>query len=62
MPVAIPRQRPDALARLDAERREGIGHAAGALRKIPIAVTVNVSFDTPRNDFLIAVMAIGVYE
>jgi hypothetical protein len=62
VPVAIPRQRPYALARLDAEGRQGVCHAARALREIPILIPVHVPFDTSRHDFLGAVMAFGVHE
>jgi hypothetical protein len=60
--VAVPCQRTDALTLVNPQVSKGIGQLSRALRKIPIAISVNVAFDPSRHDFLPAVMPFGVSE
>ncbi len=47
MAVAIPRQRGDAVAHLDAHALQGMGQLAGALAAIAVGIAVQVAFDAP---------------
>jgi hypothetical protein len=50
------------MCRLHTETCQRVGHAARALREIAVLVPVDVSFYSPRHNFLCAVMAFSMHE
>ena len=60
--VAVPRQRGNALAHLDAESLQSMGGAPRAPVAVGIGVPVDVAFDPARNDLDVAVMACGKFD
>jgi hypothetical protein len=60
--VAIPCQRSDAVSELDTAHGQGIGHAAGALGQLAVALAVHVAFNPTRDHLLSAVVALSVHQ
>jgi hypothetical protein len=58
--VAVPRQRRDAVAELDALRGERVGHPARTAGELAIGRAVEVTLDAARDHFALAVVALGV--
>ena len=59
VPVAVPRQRGDAVAEEQVFAFERIGDLAGAARHVGPGVAVDVAFDPSRHDLAVAVVALG---
>jgi hypothetical protein len=62
VPVRVPGQRGGALARLHAQRLQRVGHPARARRDLTVGAAVDITFDTPRHDLLVAMVAFGMNE
>jgi hypothetical protein len=58
--MAVPRQRRDTVAALDAETGERVGHPARACRQFAIGRAMDVALDPSRHDLLLAMVALGV--
>ena len=62
MPVAVPGQGADAVARLDAQRRERLRHLLRPHPGISVGIAVEAAFQGPRYDFSVAVIEGGVLD
>ena len=60
--VAVPGQRADGLAGLDAQRRHRLGHLARAHRQVLVGVAVDIPFHAARDDLLLAMVVLGVHQ
>ncbi|MNH23618.1 hypothetical protein D3C79_835230 [compost metagenome] len=60
--IAVPGERADAVTKADAERGERIGQAACALPEVAIGLPMDIAFDPARDDFLVAMVALGMGE
>ena len=58
--MAVPGQRRDAVAALDAEAGKGVRHPARARRQLAVGRAVDVALDPARHHLLLAVVALGV--
>ena len=58
--MAVPGQRRDAVAALDAETGKGVRHPARARRQLAVGRAMDVALDPARHHLLLAVMALGV--
>ena len=61
VPITVPCQRSDALAVTYAKRFEGIGHAFGAGRNLPVVRAMNRPLRIARDDLPIAMIGRGVF-
>ena len=60
--VTVPRQRGHAVAEVELQAIEGVGHLAAALGHLFVGVTVNIAFDAARNDFSVTVVALCEFD
>ena len=62
MAIAVPGQRADAVARLDAELQQGFRHLFGAPPGVAIGVAVDIALDPTGHDFRVAMVEGGVLD
>ncbi len=60
--IAIPGQRADTVARLHAQRGDGLGQLARAQLAVAVGITVQIAFGPSRDDFRAAIVACGVLD